>query len=256
MVSSALYDFAWHEYCDWYLELTKAVLNDDAASPAAKRAARATLAEVLGALLKLLHPLIPFVTEELWLELCAKTGTATESIMLEHFPEADDFAADAEADSEIAWLKGVVVGVRQIRGESNLARSVPLTVKLADTTDLDRARAARHLGQLRKLAGVTSVETVAPGEHVAGAATALAGGMRILVPLAGLIDVAGETDRLTKQRTRAADDLAKTQRKMSNESFVANAPPDVVAKERERMAELEQKIAQLTQQIERLAEIA
>jgi valyl-tRNA synthetase len=256
LVSSALYDFAWHEYCDWYLELTKAVLNDDAASPAAKRAARATLAEVLGALLKLLHPLIPFVTEELWLELCAKTDTPSDSIMLERFPATGDFAADTDAESEVAWLKSVVVGVRQIRGESNLARSVALAVKLADTTELDRARAVRHLGQLRKLAAVTSVEAVAPREHVPGAATALAGGMRILVPLAGLIDVAGETDRLAKQRARAADDLAKAQRKMSNESFVANAPPDIVAKERERMAELEQKIAQLTQQIERLAEIA
>src|SRR5690606_36978331 len=99
-------------------ELTKAVLHDEAEGPAAKRAARATLVEVLGALLKLLHPLIPFVTEELWLELCAKTGTKSDTIMLERFPEVGDFAPDAEADSEVAWLKSVVVGIRQIRGES------------------------------------------------------------------------------------------------------------------------------------------
>src|SRR5690606_25795895 len=191
----------------------------------AKRAARVTLAEVLGALLKLLHPLIPFVTEELWLELCAKTGTKSDTIMLERFPEVGDFAPDPDADNEIAWLKSVVVGIRQIRGESNIARSVPLAVKLADTTELDRERAVTHLEQLRKLAGVTTVEALAPGEHVAGAATALAGGMRILVPLTGLIDVAAETERLTKQRARAIDDLGKVQRKMANESFVANAPP-------------------------------
>src|SRR5690606_6898267 len=179
--------------------------------------------------------------------LCAKTGTASDTIMLERFPEVGDFVPDAEADNEIAWLKTVVVGIRQIRGESNIARSVPLAVKLADTSELDRERAVSHLNQLRKLAGVTTVEPTAPGEHVAGAATALAGGMRILVPLSGLIDVAAETERLTKQRARAADDLAKTQRKMSNESFVANAPPEIVAKERERIRELEQKIAQLTQ---------
>src|SRR4029079_16401745 len=124
LVAQTLYDFAWHELCDWYLELTKAVLTDTSADPRLRRGAQRTLADVLGALLKLLHPLIPFVTEELWLELCARTGAKSPTVMLERMPEVGDFASDAETDAEIEWLKAFVVGVRQIRGDSNPATSL------------------------------------------------------------------------------------------------------------------------------------
>jgi valyl-tRNA synthetase len=255
LVAQTLYDFAWHELCDWYLELTKAVLTDTSADPRLRRGAQRTLADVLGALLKLLHPLIPFVTEELWLELCARTGAKSPTVMLERMPEVGDFASDAATDSEIEWLKAFVVGVRQIRGDSNLPRSIALTVQLADASDTDRARAERHAAQLRKLAGLERIEVLAPGSSVKGAAVALLGAMRILVPLAGLIDVASERDRLGKQLAKSRDDAAKSRRKLENQSFVANAPADVVAKERERVAEVEQRAAQLEQQLARLAEI-
>ena len=255
LVAQTLYDFAWHELCDWYLELTKAVLTDPAADPKARRGAQRTLADVLGALLKLLHPLTPFVTEELWLELCAHTGNKSATVMLERMPEQRDFAHDAEAEDEIAWLKAFVVGVRQIRGDSNLPRSTALRVQLADASDLDRARAARHAAQLKKLAGIERIDVLAPGATVKGAAAALLGAMRILVPLAGLIDVAAERERLSKQLAKSRDDAAKSRRKLDNRSFVANAPADVVAKENARVAELEQRAAQLEQQLARLAEI-
>jgi valyl-tRNA synthetase len=255
VATQAIYDFAWHEFCDWYLELSKVVLNDPAAPAAAKRGAQQTLISVLGALLKLLHPLAPFVTEELWLELCAKTGTRSATIMLEAQPARSDFPTDAAADAEIAWLKAFIVGIRQIRGDNNLARSTPLAVQLADATPSDEALAARYAGQLKKLAGLERIDVAAPGAAVKGAATALLGGMRILVPLAGLIDVAAERDRLGKQIARARDDLAKGRKKLDNQSFVANAPADVVAKEKERAAELEQRVTQLEGQIARLAEI-
>jgi valyl-tRNA synthetase len=255
LVAQTLYDFAWHELCDWYLELTKAVLTDASADPRLRRGAQRTLAEVLGALLKLLHPLIPFVTEELWLELCARTGTKSSTVMLERMPENGDFATDVEAEGEIEWLKAFVVGVRQIRGDSNLPRSTALSVQLADASDADRARAARHAAHLRKLAGLERVDVLQPGATVKGAAVALLGAMRILVPLAGLIDVASERDRLGKQLAKSRDDAAKSRRKLDNQSFVANAPPDVVAKENARVAELDQRAAQLEQQLARLAEI-
>jgi valyl-tRNA synthetase len=255
LVAQTLYDFAWHEFCDWYLELTKVVLNDEDGSPAAKRGAQRTLIEVLGALLKLLHPLIPFVTEELWLALSERTGSASATIMLERMPETTDVPADAEAEREIGWLKDFVVGIRQIRGEANLARSTALAVQLADTADSDRERARRYEAHLKKLAALASIEVLPPNAAVKGTATALLGAMRILVPLAGLIDVGAERDRLGKQLAKTRDDLAKTKRKLDNQSFVANAPPDVVAKENGRVAELEQRVAQLDQQIARLAEI-
>ena len=210
---------------------------------------------MLGALLKLLHPLIPFVTEELWLELCARTGTKSPTVMLERMPENADFPTDAEADAEIEWLKAFVVGVRQIRGDSNLPRSTALSVQLADASDADRTRAVRHAAHLRKLAGLERIEVLPPGATVKGAAVALLGAMRILVPLAGLIDVASERDRLGKQLAKSRDDASKSRRKLDNQSFVANAPAEVVAKERERIAELDRRAAQLEQQLARLAEI-
>jgi valyl-tRNA synthetase len=255
LIAQALYDFAWHELCDWYLELTKAVLTDPAADPALKRGAQTTLIDVLGAVLKLLHPLMPFVTEELWLEIVEVRGYRSATLMLERFPEEADFAADAAADDEIAWLKAFVVATRQIRGDANLPRSARLNVRLADTSALDRERAHRHASQLRKLAGLGEIELSSTGANEKGAATALVGGMRVLVPLAGLIDVAAERDRLGKQLARATDDLEKVGRKLGNQSFAANAPADIVAKEQARLAELEQRAAQLKLQIERLAEI-
>ncbi|HZF27714.1 MAG TPA: valine--tRNA ligase [Gammaproteobacteria bacterium] len=256
LVAQVLYDFAWHELCDWYLELAKAVLTDPGADPARKRGTQQTLVAALGALLKLLHPLIPFVTEELWLELCRQTGRDSKTVMLEPFPVEGDAAYDAEAEAEVEWLKTFVVGIRQIRGDSNLPRSTALTVQLADATALDDERVDRHRAQLTRLAGIERIEMLAPGAAVKGAATALLGGMRILVPLAGLIDVAAERDRLGKQLARTRDDLAKSRRKLENQSFVANAPPDVVAKENARVADFEQRTAQLEQQLARLADLA
>jgi valyl-tRNA synthetase len=256
LIAQTLYDFAWYEFCDWYLELTKAVLTDPNADLALRRGAQHTLVEILGTLLKLLHPLMPFVTEELWLEIVARRHYASATIMLERFPQTSDFPADATAEDEIGWLKVFVGGIRQIRGEANLPRSATLNVHLADATALDRERVERHASQLRKLAGLDRIELVPAGEAVKGAATALLGAMRILVPLAGLIDVAAERDRLGKQLAKTNDDLGKVRGKLQNQNFVANAPPDVVAKEHARIADLEQRATQLQQQIDRLAELA
>ena len=256
VVIQSLYDFTWHEFCDWYLELTKAVLTDPAADPALRRGAQQTLLDVLSALLKLLHPLMPFVTEELWLEVAARRGNASETIMFEPYPDAQQYPADAAAENEIDWLKGFVGGIRQIRGEANLPRSATLQVRLADATPTDRERVERHASHLRKLSGLERIEFAAPTDSVKGSATALLGAMRILVPLAGLIDVGAERDRLGKQLAKTHDDLGKVRRKLENQSFVANAPPEIVAKEHARIAELEQRAAQLDQQIARLSDLA
>ncbi|HEX7080127.1 MAG TPA: valine--tRNA ligase [Gammaproteobacteria bacterium] len=255
LAAQALYDFAWHEFCDWYVELTKPILQSPEADSAAAAAARAALADTLGALLKLLHPLIPFVTEELWLELCKRTGTPSKTIMLEPLPDDGALPPDEEAEQEIEWLQRLVVGIRQIRGEMSIAPSRPLAVKLAGASKLDLERVERHRGSLERLAVLAEIAPVESAAAVPGAATALAGDMQLLVPLAGIIDLDAERERLGKQLARAASDLEKSLRKLDNASFVANAPSDVVAKERERVDELKQRTERLRAQIERLREI-
>src|SRR5690606_17036335 len=255
LATQALYDFAWHEFCDWYLELTKPILQADDADPREVASTRATLAETLDALLKLLHPLIPFVTEELWLKLAAATGANGETVMLERLPGPGDYPADDEAEEEMEWLKRFVVGIRQIRGEMNIGPSHRLTVKLAGASATDRERVARHRSYLERLAMLAEISEIESASSVRGAATALLGDMQILVPLAGLIDIGAERERLGKQLERAGSDLEKCRRKLDNALFVANAPADVVAKERERVAELEQRSARLKRQIELLTEL-
>jgi valyl-tRNA synthetase len=255
LAAQALYDFTWHELCDWYLELTKPILSAKDADPAQAAATRATLARVLDALLRMLHPLIPFVTEELWLQLAAKTGMAGDSVMIEPLPSAEDFAADDEAEREMAWIQLFVVGVRQIRGEMNISPSHALSVKLADASPLDLERVERHRNYVGRLAAVSDIAAVGSADAVRGAATALLGSMQILVPLAGLIDIDAERERLGKQLARAEADRDKSRRKLDNGNFVANAPPDVVAKERERVDDLDQRAQRLQRQLALLAEI-
>ena len=255
LVVQALYEFTWYEFCDWYLELTKPVLSEGGAGAEAQAAARATLAEVLGALLRLLHPLIPFVTEELWLELCAKRQLESATIMLEPMPEAGEFAHDVEAEEEITWLKAFIVAIRQIRGEMNISPSKTLGVLLAGSSASDQTRVESNFSYIEKLARVSAIDFVEDGAAIRGAATGLLGEMQILVPLAGHIDVNAEIDRLDKQIVRGHKDLEGCRRKLDNDKFVRNAPAEIVAKERARADELEQRIGQLTLQLKRVREI-
>jgi len=256
LANQAVYEFVWHEFCDWYLELTKPVLGGDGASAELRRGARETLATVQGAVLRLLHPIVPFVTEELWLALGARSGRASETIMLERYPAAEDFARDEDAAADIEWLKGFIVGIRQIRGEMNLGAGRPLPVQLAGGNDLDRQRVARHRPSIDRLARVASVDWLAADASPRGVATALQGELRILIPLAGQVDPEREIERLEKLLRKLADDLAQTERKLGNERFVANAPADIVAKERGRAAELMERRGRMEIQLGKLREIA
>jgi valyl-tRNA synthetase len=252
LAAQALYEFTWHEFCDWYLELTKPILLDAGSDPALRHGTVKTLANVLSAILRLLHPIMPFVTEELWLELCSRTGTSSESIMCETLPELDDFASDKDAENEIEWIKAFIVGVRQIRGEMDISPAKKLPVSLAGSDPSDRERLDKHRTYLTALARLESIDLIDDPTAVSKAATALVGKMRMLVPLAGLIDLETEIARLTKQRTQIEADLGKTQAKLNNSQFVSNAPAEIVTKEKNRMTEFKQKLEQLNEQIEGL----
>ena len=250
--ATALYEFTWYDFCDWYLELTKAVLQADGAPAAAKRATRATLAQMLEALQRALHPLMPFITEEIWQLAAPLAGVRGESVMLQPYPAAADFAPDEAAERATAWIQGVVLAVRQIRGEMNVspARRVPLLLKGASAQD--ETYANRHRAWLERLAGLESITVLAAGATAPQSAAALVGELTLLVPMAGIIDANAEGQRLGRLLGKAREDLGKAQAKLANDSFVRGAPAQVVASERQRAADLERTARELAQQLERV----
>ncbi|MDH4073699.1 MAG: valine--tRNA ligase, partial [Gammaproteobacteria bacterium] len=252
LAAMAIYEFTWHEFCDWYLELSKPVLQSDDTSEAEKRGTRRTLIDVLETILRLLHPLIPFVTEEIWGQVAPRAGLDGETIMLRPYPDVDESARDADAEAELDWVMNFILGVRQIRGEYDISpgRSVPVLLESPGASDL--ARAKRNDLLIRRVGRVESVTALDSAGEAPPSASALLGGMRILVPMAGLIDVAAETARLGKLRAKVAADLGKAEAKLGNENFVNNAPEAVVTQERARVADFESQMARLDEQLERL----
>jgi len=250
--ATALYEFTWYDFCDWYLELTKPVLQADGAPPAAQRGTRATLAQMLEALQRALHPLMPFITEEIWQLAAPLAGVRGESVMLQPYPAAADFAPDEAAERATAWIQGVVLAVRQIRGEMNVspARRVPLLLKGASAQDA--AYANRHRAWLERLAGLESITILAAGATAPQSAAALVGELTLLVPMAGIIDANAEGQRLGRLLGKAREDLAKAQAKLANDNFVRGAPAQVVASERQRASDLERTASELAQQLERV----
>jgi valyl-tRNA synthetase len=252
----SVYEFTWHEFCDWYLELSKPVLQSDETTDAQKRGTRQTLIEVLEAILRLLHPLMPFVTEEIWQAVAPRANIEGDTIMLRPYPEVSGDATDEEAVANIEWVQQFILGIRQIRGEMDISPGKPLPVILQGSSDSDQERAKSEALLLQRVGRVESVRTLQDGEEPPAAATALLGDMRLLVPMKGLIDVEAERARLTKQQDKVTIDLQRSSSKLSNEKFVNNAPPEVVTQERERIAEFERTIVQLTEQLGKLDELA
>ena len=252
----SVYEFTWHEFCDWYLELSKAVLQSDESSEAEKRGTRRTLIEVLEATLRLLHPLMPFVTEEIWQTVAPRAGVAGDTIMLRPYPEVSPNAKDEAAVADIEWVQQFILGIRQIRGEMDISPGKALPVILQGASESDQNRANAEALLLQRVGRVESVRLLEDGEEPPAAATALLGDMRLLVPMKGLIDIDAERTRLKKQQEKVNVDLQRSSGKLSNEKFVNNAPPEVVTQERERIAEFERTIAQLAEQLEKLDELA
>ncbi|HKC15451.1 MAG TPA: valine--tRNA ligase [Steroidobacteraceae bacterium] len=251
--ATALYEFTWHEYCDWYLELAKAVLQDAGADAARQRGTRQTLLAVLEALLRVLHPLMPFITEEIWQRVAPQlTGAAppaSASIMLAAWPHAGDFPADAAAERDLQWLMQVVLGVRQIRGEMDISPSRKLPLLLQNSSPADLELAQRHLPLLMRLAGVEAPQPLAAGVKAPPSAVALVGELTLLVPMAGLIDPTAELSRLTKQLRKTGEEIARAKAKLGNENFVRSAPVAVVEQERDRLTEFERTRSGLERQL-------
>ena len=249
--ATALYEFTWYEFCDWYLEFVKPVLHGEAGE-AAQRGARRTLLEVLEALLRALHPVMPFITEEIWQRVAPLAGRGGATVMLAPWPVRAEWPGDEAAESEVAWMQRVILALRQIRGEMNIAPSRRLPLLVQHGTAADAQLLGRHEMHLARLAGLDTVTTLAAGERPPASATALAGELQLHVPMAGLIDAAAEVERLTRLIGKNEKELSKAHAKLANENFVRNAPAEVVVQERERIAAFERDLAQLGPQLERV----
>ena len=255
LAAQAVYEFTWYEFCDWYLEFSKPALQSGESSEAARRGTRRTLLETLETILRLLHPLMPFITEEIWQRVAPRAGIDGASIMRQPFPAVPADAADAAIESEMRWVMDFILGVRRIRGELDIAPSVPLAARLQAASAADLERYARNEAVIRRLAGLASATPLAAGEPPPQAAAALLGELRILVPMAGLIDVEAELARLGKRRNKVEQELARASAKLGNQSFVHNAPAEVVTQERERLEGFKRELAQLAEQHERVASL-
>jgi len=255
LASQALYEFIWNEYCDWYLELSKPVLWDDDAPEQAKRGTRQTLIRVLETWLRLLHPMMPFITEEIWQAVAPLAGKSAPTIMLQPYPRADERLLDSRSSDDIEWLKRVIVAIRNIRGEMNIppGKAIPLLLRNGDTDD--RRRLAQNSPYLKKLAKLSDINWLAADHDAPMAATALAGELEILVPMAGLIDKDAEVARLAREITRLESDLARLRGKLGNAAFVDKAPADVVAREQDKMLAQEQALETLQDQLQRIRTI-
>ncbi|WP_280548697.1 valine--tRNA ligase [Halomonas sp. 11-S5] len=254
--SQALYDFVWNEYCDWYLELSKPVLWDDNASPEALRGTRRTLVRVLEAILRLAHPMMPFISEEIWQRVAPLAGTCQgegDSLMVQPWPQADDSRVDESATRDIEWLKGVIVAVRNIRAEMNIAPGKPLEVLLTKGSAEDARRLEANRPFLAKLAKLASVDWLDDHEQAPLSATQLVGEMEVLVPMADLIDKEAELARLAKEIDKQDKLIGAVEKKLGNESFVAKAPEAVVEKERGKLADQQASRRLLVEQRDKIA---
>jgi valyl-tRNA synthetase len=236
LASQALYEFTWNEYCDWFLELAKPALNGEDGEAA--NSTRHTLLYVLETVLRALHPLIPFVTEEIWQHVSPKLGIpGGQFIATQRYPLAADIAVDPAAAAEVQWLKDVLMGVRRIRGEMNIAPGKAIPMLFAGGDGDDARRVAKFAPQIAFLARAESPRFLAAGEDEPAAAAAIVGALRVLIPLAGLIDLDAEKKRLDREIARVEGEIKKCQGKLASETFVANAPAAVVEQERARHAE-------------------
>ena len=250
--AQAIYEFTWNEYCDWYLELSKTVLNDENAPESARRGTRRTLVRVLESLLRLTHPIMPFITEEIWQRVAPLAGKSGDTIMNEPFPSCRAPLVNDGAEREMQWVMQFILGIRKIKGEMNIAPGKPVPVLLADTSDTDRALAGRHRPYLDFLARTESIQVLGDGDEGPESATALVGKMKVLIPLAGLIDKDAEIARLEKEIARLRGDLERTEKKLQNPNFADKAPPAVVQKEQDKLTTARSALTDLASQLRKI----
>ena len=286
LAAQAIYEFTWNEYCDWYLELSKSVLSssDDSGSEkmgsekmgsekmgsektgsvkmtsektARQLGTRYTLVHILENLLRITHPIMPYITEEIWQRVAPLAGVTQnsgiqETIMLQPYPIADNSKIDQSALDEMNWLQQFILGVRQIRSGYDIKPGKLLTVLLQNGSTADKQRLLTNELMLKKLARLQTIKWLEKTDEVPESSTALVGEMQILIPMAGLIDIDAERQRLNKEINNNQGFIKSLEAKLANENFVSRAPENVVAAERQKLSDAQSKLKNLTEQLEKL----
>ncbi len=253
LAAQALYEYTWDEYCDWYLELSKTTLNEDSASEAAKRGTLLTLVSNLETLLRLMHPFMPFITEELWQRIAPIINKEAPTIMLQSYPVVADLKTDRESLIEIEWVKTFILGVRRIRSERDIAPGKKLPVQIKGGNKQEQAWLQQNIQYLTSLARIDSIKNIE--EEPDDAVIALAGETTIVVPLADLIDPSAELAKLEKELNKLENAKQGIEKKLANSNFVDKAPEMVVKKEADRLLETEEKLKKLKAQYERIKKL-
>jgi len=253
MVSQDIYEFIWNEYCDWYVELAKASLNDDSVSEERKAQIRYVLLHVLETALRFTHPIMPYLTEQIWQTIAPLLGRKnTDSIVVADYPQTDASQISEQTEADMAWLQELIASVRNIRGEMKLGNAVRLPVLLQNVSQDEDARLSRIKNQFKALAKVESLEIVKEGDEVPLSSSSMVGQLRVLVPMKGLIDPTAELARLGKSYDKLKGQADGIARKLGNEGFVSKAPAEVVDAEKAKLAELEGQLTAMTAQMEQL----
>ncbi|MFH7804269.1 MULTISPECIES: valine--tRNA ligase [unclassified Acinetobacter] len=253
LAAQAIYEFIWNEYCDWYVELTKPVLNDENVSEERKAEVRRVLLAVMEASLRLAHPLMPYLTEEIWQTLAPKLGITGETIMLAQYPTADESLMNDQAEADMQWLQGLIGAVRNIRGEMGLGNARLLPVLLQNTTEAEKAQITRIEALFKALAKVESITFLADGEQPPLSSSSVVGHVSVYVPMKGLIDPKAELGRLQKDLDKVQKQHDQIANKLSNEGFVAKAPAAVVEGEKVKLAEFADQLAKIKANMEQIA---
>ncbi|WP_434940175.1 valine--tRNA ligase [Shewanella sp. HL-SH8] len=253
LAANTLYEFTWNQFCDWYLELTKPVMQNG--TEAQMRGTRHTLVNVLEKMQRLMHPFMPYITETIWQRVKPLAGVTGDTIMLAPFPTYQADQVDATAMADLEWVKQVIVAVRNIRAELNIAPSKPLNALLRGVSYEDRIRLEANQTFFASLAKLETMTILLEGETAPMSSTQLVGNMELLIPMAGLIDVGAEIARIDKQLEKLGQEISRIEGKLSNEGFVAKAPPAVIDKEREKLTGLSRDIDKLNEQKIELAKI-
>ena len=248
LMSQTLYEFVWHDYCDWYLELSKPLLNDKET----RSGCEATLIKVLTETLTLLHPIIPFITEEIFEQCRSLNNDKSERLITKPFPEIDQTLISKNSESEIVWIQEFIQGIRQIRGEMNIAPGKPLPCFIQNLKTSDEAYIKNNLSIITTLAKLESIKQLSENDSAPESATALVGEMKILIPLAGLVDKEQEILRLNKEIDKLIKHQQQYSGKLNNKKFISGAPKAVVEKEQSKLSSVEKALGNLELQLKKI----
>ena len=246
-----VYQFAWHEFCDWYLEFTKPVLFNELKNSPTYRAAQATLLQVFETLMRLLHPVMPYISEEVWLRIAPYCNENSATIMLCEYPTASDYDKDSEAEDAIQWTQQVITAIRSLKNEREIPPGTEVEIFIEGGTEKDQSIEESTRSLLSRLSKVSNVHWLSGSERVAGSAS-LVDHLKLLLPFANEEERQQAESRLQVNITKLEQDLSKVQKKLANASFVERAPAEIVAKERERQATIQSQIATLNEQLQLL----